>query len=263
MTTVGATAIYFQITHQNFFKIKQLMQLRLSTQTSITSAESSFCFLYYQKTHIMHPLGQVGDRGAFKLPIYFVVYIAGAVSFAGTVNANQIHMKSSIFYYSDKCNSSKANIQQIQSNFIKALNSSQFSSVCVGEPFCSAEFVNVTCGPTARRRREVAFYERLRRSAHRYAYKVTFDVSVPISSNTSQSKSMVFAMKANLLTQMTMVIDQEIRSGHFDLPVAGLQIESDSFNQGLIEYKCPKGLRAKMASESCSKYCLLYLLLIF
>ena len=176
------------------------------------------------------------------------------MSFAGKVAANHVYLKADIYYYTGVCNSSKENLRQIQTNFIKALNSSQFSSVCVDEPFCTAEFVNVTCGPTSRRKRDVQRHHFQRRSTWQYAYKVTMELIVPLTSKPGQSASITFAMKANLLSQMALVIEQEIRSSHFDMHVTNMHLADNSFSQGLIEYKCPKGMRSKVASSSCSKY---------
>ena len=178
-----------------------------------------------------------------------VLYILGRVA------ANHVYLKADIYYYTGVCNSSKENLRQIQTNFIKALNSSQFSSVCTDEPFCTAEFVNVTCGATSRRKRDIESTHNIQqRSTLPFAYKVSIEITVPLSSSPGQSASLTFAMKASLLSQMAYVIEQEIRTQHFDLHFADMHIQDDSFRQGLIEYKCPKGMKSKTASSSCSKY---------
>ena len=174
--------------------------------------------------------------------------------FAGKVSAHHVHMMAEVYYYTGACNSSRANLQQIKNNFIRALNSSQYASVCVNEPFCTADYVNVTCGSTSRRKRDTQHHDILRRSTRPFAYKVVIDLTVSLTSSSASSSGMVFALKANILSQMAMKIEEELQKGHFGMPGLDMHIESDSFYQGLVEYKCPKGMQTRMTSGSCGKY---------
>lgn len=116
---------------------------------------------------------------------------------------------------------------------------------------CTAQFVNVTCGPTTRQKRHAVVHEITRRSSRHNVYTVSFDLTVALS-NLSSSAS--FGMTAIILTQMAMKIEEEVRSGHFDIPRSDMHLESDSFYQDMIEYKCPRGMQSRMTSGSCGMF---------
>ena len=177
---------------------------------------------------------------------------------SGKIAASHAHSRIEIYYYTGVCNSSTANFRQIQNNFIQALNSSMYNAVCINEPFCKAEFVNVTCGPTTTRRKRDDYHGIFRRSAYHYMYTVILDLTVPIPVQSGLSASTTFAMKASLLTQMAMKIEEEMRSGHYNLPLADMHLESDSFYQDMVEYKCPKGMKSRIGSNSCGKTVFLF-----
>ena len=164
---------------------------------------------------------------------------------------------SDVFYYTGECNSSEANLLEIQNNFIAALTSSKFNASCINEPFCRAEFVNVTCGPIqSRRRRDIHQHYLLKRSVYPLAYAVEFELLVPLNGNDTHSN---FQIKAALLQDMVTEIQNEMDTGHFDIQPSNMHIEHDSFSPGIPEYKCPKGTKPRRSTESCGKHTLLFL----
>ena len=165
---------------------------------------------------------------------------------------------SDVYYYTGQCNSSKANLHEIQTNFIKALNSSTLNAVCLGEPFCKAEFVNVSCGAiTTRRRRDTHHHDIQQRFAYSYAYVVQFELILALSSNGVKSD---FASKAGMLQQMANVIQSEMDNGHFGMNSSDMHIEFDSFGPGAPSFKCPIGTKTRLQTGSCGKYPLPYYL---
>ena len=170
----------------------------------------------------------------------------------GKLSPNQAQMMSDVYYYTGECNSSEANLLEIKNNFIDALNSSNYNAVCIGERFCRADFVNVTCGPTqSRRRRDTNQHNILTRSAYTFAYVVQFELLVPLNDSDTQSD---FPVKAMLLQEMVNEIQTEMDSGHFDINPGDMHIEDDSFGPGIPSYKCPKGTKARLTTGSCGKY---------
>ena len=168
---------------------------------------------------------------------------------------------SDVYYYTGQCNSSKTNIHQIQTNFIKALNSSAFNAVCVGEPFCKAEFVNVSCGPiTTRRRRDISQHHLHVRSADPFAYIVQFELILALDASAVQSD---FAVQAGKLQKMAGIIQTEMDSGHFDIHLSDLHTEYDSFGPGVPSFRCPEGTKTRMTTRSCGKIMSYYMLRVF
>lgn len=160
---------------------------------------------------------------------------------------------SDVYYYTGKCNSSKSNLHQIQENFIKALNSSAFNAACIGEPFCRAEFVNVTCGPvTTRRKRDTSQHHLETRSSNKFAYIVQFELLLSLD-KTNQTIGQLFQQKANKLQSMVNEIQTEMDNGHFDIHLSDMHLESDSFGPGFPSYKCPVGMKTRMSTGSCGK----------
>ena len=172
---------------------------------------------------------------------------------SGKVTPTQARLMSDVYYYTGKCNSSQSNLHEIQTNFIKALNASAFNSVCLGEPFCKAEFVNITCGSVTTRRKRDANWHHLRvRSSDPYAYIIQFELLLSMDQR-NQTISSQFVHKADTLQQMSIVIQNEMDSGHFDIHLGDLHLESDSFGPGVPSFKCPKGMVTRMKTGSCGK----------
>ena len=156
-----------------------------------------------------------------------------------------------MYYYTDKCNSSEANLLMIKNNFIEALNSSLFNAVCIDEPFCRAEFVNVTCGPTqSRRRRDNHQHYLLKRSAYSNVYVLEFELLLPLDENNIETD---FQLKSEVFQDMVTALQNEMDNGHFDIQPGNMHIESDSFGPGFPEYKCPQGTKPRWSTGSCGK----------
>ena len=144
-----------------------------------------------------------------------------------------------MFYYSGQCNSSAENLQQIQENFVKALNSSAYKAVCVGNQNCRAEYVSISCGDVSGGRK---------RSVE-YAYVIQLDILVPFKRVAGQDDSQIFTETQSLLYDIADVIADETETGHFDFD--GLTVQIDSFAPGgQVQYSCPKGT-ATQTSASC------------
>ena len=158
---------------------------------------------------------------------------------------------SDVYYYTDECNSSEANLLEIKNNFIEALNSSLFNAVCIDEPFCRAEFVNVTCWPTqSRRRRYNHQHYLLKRSTYSNVYALEFELLVLLDGNNIETDSQ---LKSAVLQEMVAVIQKEMDIGHFDIQPGIMHIESNSFGPGFPEYKCPQGTKPRWSTGSCGK----------
>ena len=160
-----------------------------------------------------------------------------------------------VYYYTRKCNSSKANLNEIQTNFIKALNSSNFNALCIGEPLCKAENVNVTCGPiTTRRKRDTYQHKLIPRSALSFAYVVQFELLLSLEA-TNQSANQHFATRADKLDKMMGIIQTEVDKGHFQIHPNDMHLEYDSLGYGTPSYKCPLGMKTRLSTGSCGNIC--------
>ena len=180
-----------------------------------------------------------------------LLYLNNKCLLAGRVSPNHAHSMVEFYYYTGACNSSQKNLDQIRHNFIQALSSSLYKAVCNNDPACKAEYVSVTCGPTTRRRRDITNKER--RSTHPFVYTVAVDITVPLTVPAGQPLSAALATKANLLIAIGYKMQEEIRSGHFDLGLPDMQIRADDFYQGMVEFKCPNGMVSRMSTSSCGK----------
>lgn len=182
------------------------------------------------------------------------------VLFSVKVNPHRMHLPSEFYYYTGKCNSSEENLQEIQNNFVQALNSSKFYEECRGVPECKAEFVSVSCGPTSsRKRRDSHVYKRSTGDA----YIINFELLLPFEEVEGKTADDVFTEKENMLYQMSDVIQTEVDAGHFDIP--DLIVDSDSFAVSYVQYKCGEGMMPRQESASCGNkdYPLLKMLFSF
>lgn len=161
-----------------------------------------------------------------------------------------MHLPSEFYYYTDACNSSKENLQQIQNNFVEALNRSAYHEECVGVPDCHARFVSVFCGSvTSRKRREIHINKRS--ATEEFVYVVIMEMVLPFQEDALKSNDEIFAANEEVLNKMADVIQQEVYSGGFDID--GLTLKSDSFAIGGAQYQCEKGLLPRPETASCSK----------
>jgi hypothetical protein len=162
-----------------------------------------------------------------------------------------MNLPNEFYYYTGKCNSSTENLYQIKENFVQALNTSKFSEYCVDIPACQARFVDVTCGPvSSRRKRDINFHV-YRRSVPKFAYRLRFEFILPYKLETGKSADDIFAENEDRLYKMSDVIQKEVDSGHFDLHVDDLHIESDSYGPGVPSMICPSGTFPRKESASC------------
>ncbi|XP_076471369.1 uncharacterized protein LOC143301165 [Babylonia areolata] len=63
---------------------------------------------------------------------------------------NRAKLPSEFYYFTGSCSMST---REIKDNFIAALQNSKYQDACVNVPTCTVDNIQVTCGPTARRRR--------------------------------------------------------------------------------------------------------------
>lgn len=167
------------------------------------------------------------------------------------IDVHNMHLPSEFYYFTGKCNSSAENVNQIKENFVKALSSSKFQEECVDVPECQAKYVDVTCGPVTSRRKRDLTHHLNRRSASKFAYIVQFELTLPYKAETGKSPDEIFAENEDLLYKMSNIIQQETDSGHFDLHIGDLQVESDSFGPGAPAMQCPSGTTPKTETASC------------
>jgi hypothetical protein len=162
-----------------------------------------------------------------------------------------MHLAGELYYYSKTCNES---LDEIKTNFITVLNASVFFEHCRNVPECQAKYVSVQCGNlTTRRRRdnELSFTHQ-ERATPGMAYIVKFDISVPFDQGDTDTAEAI-ALNSNILQAMASTIEQEVRSGVFDIHVNGVHLEDDSFSPGYVEFVCPDGMTPKEDSPSCGK----------
>jgi hypothetical protein len=70
---------------------------------------------------------------------------------------------------------------------------------------------------------------------------------------TGKSADDIFAENEDRLYKMSDVIQKEVDSGHFDLHVGDLHVESDSYGPGVPSMVCPPGTIPRKESASCGK----------
>jgi len=172
-------------------------------------------------------------------------------------DSSNIRLKGEFFYYSGNCDGSESVRLEIAENFIQALKSSYYRSVCIDVPECNAKYVNVTCGSTTTRRRrniDSANNQHViaKRQTHPYAYVVDFELSVPFQPAHSQSDEDRFDELDDILYQMVTVLQSEVKSGLFNID--GFTTDDYSIGVGIAEYDCPPGMRPKSTNAKCSMY---------
>ena len=160
-------------------------------------------------------------------------------------------MLADFYYYTEACNSSKENMQEISENFVLALNSSQYNAACIGVPECDARYVNITCGSTTSRRKRHEDAAIVKRQVVKYAYKVQFELSVPFQPANGQSDTERFIELEDIMFNMLNVIKNETQSGHFD--IAGYHTDENSVRSRASEYACPHGTVSIHQKASCGK----------
>ena len=167
------------------------------------------------------------------------------------LDVNNMHLPNEFYYFTGKCNSSTQNLNQIKEHFVQALNSSKFHGECIGILECQAKFVDVTCGSISSRRKRDLNSHIYRRSVSKFAYKLQFEFILPYKQVAGKTADDFFAENKHRLNKMSDVIQQEVDSGHFDLNVGDLHVESDSYGPGNPSMVCPPGTIARKESASC------------
>ncbi|XP_060568379.1 uncharacterized protein LOC132726983 [Ruditapes philippinarum] len=167
------------------------------------------------------------------------------------LDVDNMNLPNEFYYFTGQCNSSTQNLNQIKENFVQALNSSKFPEECVGIPACQAKFVDVTCGPVSSRRKRDSNSHVYRRSVSKLAYTLRFEFILPYKPVTGKSADDIIAENEDRLYKMSDVIQKEVDSGHFDLHVGDLHVESDSYGPGVPSMVCPPGTIPRKESASC------------
>ena len=183
----------------------------------------------------------------------FILYISAKL------DVNNMHLPNEFYYYTGRCNSSTQNLNQIKENFVKALNSSKFQEECFGIPECQAKFVDVTCGKTSFRRKRDLTSRIYRRSVAKFAYKLQFEFILPYMQVAGKTTDDVFVENEDMLYKMSDVIQLEVDSGHFDLHIGDLHVESDSYGPGFPSMVCPPGRFPRKETASCGIIIFLFL----
>lgn len=172
--------------------------------------------------------------------------------FSGAVGVDYINLPSQFFYYTGRCNSSVENLKQIQENFVQALNASVFHEECRDVPECQAKFVDVTCGPVSRRKRDAEDVI-VRRSPTSMAYKLRVEFLIPFKKVPGKTTDDIFYENEVILNRMSQAVQKEVNAGRFNLNINGLLVTSVSYEQGSARLLCPNGTLAKWDTGTCGR----------
>lgn len=171
--------------------------------------------------------------------------------FSARHNPQSLKLPSELYYYSGECNNSNDTLLEIQNKFIKLLNQSAFKTACINYIGCSAENVEVSCGPVLKRRKRLSDADTAEnQTVLDYAYTVKLYFTVPFVRQEGISDEALFTEADTILNDMADILDFEIKAGNFS--ISGLDLSTPSFVVGFTDYVCPPGTLTK-SSASCGK----------
>ncbi|XP_078575764.1 sushi, von Willebrand factor type A, EGF and pentraxin domain-containing protein 1-like [Branchiostoma floridae x Branchiostoma japonicum] len=159
----------------------------------------------------------------------------------------RLRLPGEVYYYSGSCGD-LGTLQEIRHNFIRALNSSSYSQLCIKFTQCAATNVNVTCGPATRRARDV-------QSSTKYRVRVGFSIEItPTNESLTQQDMYKLDETLNL---MAAAVEDDITEGRFNLdPVRvkdmALELDVNSVYFDYPEMECPYGTVPRYNTQSCA-----------
>ncbi|KAI8509168.1 hypothetical protein Bbelb_130160, partial [Branchiostoma belcheri] len=161
-------------------------------------------------------------------------------------NPRRLRLPGELYYYSGSCGDLDS-LQEIRVNFVKALNSSAYSELCLKFTECTATNVNVTCGPVTRRARGV-------QAAAKYRIRIGFHLQITPSDESLLTQQDMYKLEETL-DMMAATVEDEMREGRFNLDSVGdmdLDLDVDSVYFDHPEMECPYGTVARYSSHSCA-----------
>jgi hypothetical protein len=97
----------------------------------------------------------------------------------------------------------------------------------------------------------------VRSSAVRIAYILRFDIVLPIYHETRRNAD-VFQESESRLYRMSDIIQKEVNAGHFDLHIADLHVDSESYDPGIPSMVCPNGTVPRKETRSCGRFVFMF-----
>ncbi|XP_019645335.1 PREDICTED: sushi, von Willebrand factor type A, EGF and pentraxin domain-containing protein 1-like [Branchiostoma belcheri] len=161
-------------------------------------------------------------------------------------NPRRLRLPGELYYYSGSCGD-LGSLQEIRENFIKALNISAYSELCLKFTECTATNVNVTCGPVTRRARGV-------QAAAKYRVRIGFHLQITPSDESLLTQQDMYKLEETL-DMMATTVEDEMREGRFNLDSVGdmaLDLDVYSVYFDHPEMECPYGTVARYSSHSCA-----------
>ncbi|XP_078656597.1 sushi, von Willebrand factor type A, EGF and pentraxin domain-containing protein 1-like isoform X2 [Branchiostoma floridae x Branchiostoma belcheri] len=161
-------------------------------------------------------------------------------------NPRRLRLPGELYYYSGSCGD-LGSLQEIRENFVKALNSSAYSELCLKFTECTATNVNVTCGPVTRRARGL-------QAAAKYRIRIGFHLQITPADESLLTQRDMHKLEETL-DMMAATVEDEMREGRFNLDSVGdmaLDLDVDSVYFDHPEIECPYGTVARYSSHSCA-----------
>ncbi|XP_035698663.1 sushi, von Willebrand factor type A, EGF and pentraxin domain-containing protein 1-like [Branchiostoma floridae] len=162
-------------------------------------------------------------------------------------NPRRLRLPGEVYYYSGSCGDLHT-LQEIRHNFIRALNSSSYSQLCIKFTECAATNVNVTCGPVTRRARDV-------HSSAKYRVRVGFSIEIT-PTNESLTQQDMYRLDETL-NLMAAAVEDDIAEGRFNLDSVrvkdmALDLDVNSVYFDYPEMECPYGTVPRYNTQSCA-----------
>ncbi|XP_050418511.2 sushi, von Willebrand factor type A, EGF and pentraxin domain-containing protein 1-like [Patella vulgata] len=155
-------------------------------------------------------------------------------------------LPSKFYYFDGDCTTST---DVIKNNFIQALqNSPTWSQVCPVQEDCTAENVDVKCGPTSGRKKRNVEQHRYKREANELL--IIFKIAIPFSVN-GTSKENARDISAAKLNSIADGIKRDVVNGVFSSVAPGFTITNESVKFDWEDFECPEGQISNYASVSC------------